>query len=472
MPTASDVAESLRLSGDVPNTRRGGRAGRAALVYAGLVVVPLVIAWLVLRFSGLPGAPLPYRRASAAPDPYVRLLLAVPVILAVCHLMGRLFARLAQPKVIGEIFAGVALGPSALGLVSPEVYHWLFPAYLAPTLNALAQIGLIFFMYLIGYELNLGVVRRHGYQAAVVSHAGIAVPMLAGVVLAWAMYSTLDTRQAGFAAFALFLAVSMSITAFPVLARILEARGLTGSPLGSLALSCAAVDDVMAWCLLAVVVAVTHSAGAGSAAVAAMLSVVFAVVMTLAVRPALRLLLASERALPDAAVLPVVIGGVMLSALATQTIGIHPIFGAFLFGAIMPRGLRPVEAAGGQLRGVTLALLLPLIFVYTGLRTEFGLLGADLKLWGWCLLITVVAVVAKAVTAAVAARTVGVDRRDSISLGVLMNCRGLTELIVLNVGLSLKVISPAVFTMLVFMTLVSTMMTAPLLDLLRRSRVR
>jgi Kef-type K+ transport system membrane component KefB len=392
------------------------------------------------------------------------------VILAACHLAGGLAARLSQPRVIGEILAGVLLGPSALGAVWPAGYRWLFPAYLLPSVNLLAQLGLIFFMFAVGREMNPVLLRGRRCAAAVVSHVSIALPFLSGIGLALAMYRTL-AGGVPFGAFALFLAVSMSVTAFPVLARILTDRGLSGTPLGTVALTCAAVDDATAWCLLGLVSAIAGRHPAGGVAVTAAGSVAFAALMLWVVRPALARLLdppPGRRALGEPAVLPVLLGGVMLSALATSTIGIHPIFGAFLFGTVTPRGDGPVHTGSEQIRTVTGTLLLPLFFVYIGLHTRFGLLGAEVRLWAWCALVTAVAVAGKAAGTAVAARLTHTGWRDALCLGVLMNCRGLTELVVLSVGLQLRVITPTVFAMLVIMTLVSTVLTAPALSVLER----
>ncbi|MEV1250033.1 cation:proton antiporter [Nonomuraea sp. NPDC050022] len=447
------------------------RSLRMIAVYLALVVVPVALIWFTLRHGlSATGRPAGGPATPSVPDVFPRLLIAIPVILAACHLCGRLFRRLAQPPVIGEIIAGVLLGPSVLGALWPAGYATLFPPGLVSTLSTLSQVGLIFFMFLVGYELDLDLVRQRSYTAAVISHVSIVVPFLCGVLLALALYPVLGSGGVGQLAFTLFFGISMSITAFPVLARILSDRGMSRTPVGVMSLTCAAVDDVTAWCVLAAVVAVTRSAAADVALVTAGMSVGFFAVMAFGVRPLLRRLLGPGGLLPEAAVLPVALAGLMLSALATDAIGIHSIFGAFLFGAIMPRGSLPVRRAAGQLHGLTVTLLLPLFFVYTGLHTEFGLLGADGRLWAWCLLITAVAVLAKAGGSTTAARVSGIGWRDSLSLGVLMNCRGLTELVVLNIGMSMGVISPTVFTMLVFMTLVSTVMTAPCLDLLRRLR--
>ncbi|ANN17027.1 potassium transporter [Amycolatopsis orientalis] len=438
---------------------------RRVLTGAVLVAVPLVVVVVVLGFGSAydQGHAATATAAPGGADPYPRLLVALPVILAACHLAGLAARRLGQPAVIGEIIAGVLLGPSLLGLLWPAGFAWLFPGNVVSIINVLAQLGLIFFMYLVGSEIDLDAVRRRGFTAVTVSQVSIALPMVSGIVLALGLYPVFG-GDVGFLSFGLFIAVSMSVTAFPVLARILTDRGLAKTALGALALTCAAVDDVAAWCLLAVVIAISQGGSGNEVFLTIALTLVFVLVMVYAVRPVLAKWLPR---VPESAVLAILLAGIMLSALATEEIGIHPIFGAFLFGVIAPRKDPVVSRAAGKLGSVTVTLLLPLFFAYTGLRTQFGLLG-EASLWAWCALITAVAVFGKWVGSTAAARLTGVGWRDSLSLGALMNCRGLTELVVLNVGLQLKVISPTVFAMLVIMTLVSTVATAPALALISR----
>ena len=444
--------------------------GREVLIGTALAVVPvgLILAALAFGAARNPGAAAASPAAAPAvpADPYPRLLIALPVILAACYLLGILSRRLGQPPVIGEIVAGVLLGPSLLGSIWPGAFHWLLPDGVASVVNTLAQIGLIFFMFLVGAELDLTAARRRGRTVLAVSQMGIALPMLAGVVLAVWLYPAFGARV-GFTGFALFIAVSMSVTAFPVLARILTDRRLAETPLGALALTCAAVGDVAAWCLLAAVVAISRGGSAGRVVATVALAAAFAAAMVWVARP---LLARWIGAVSEAAVLPLVLGGIMLSALATNDIGIHPIFGAFLFGAVMPRTAPRTRKAAESMQSVTVTLLLPLFFVYTGLHTRFGLLGTSGRLWAWCALITAVAVLAKAGSTTAAARLTGLGPRDALSLGAMMNCRGLTELVVLNIGLQLKVISPTVLAMLVIMTLVSTVATAPALYAIARWR--
>ncbi|MFK0248370.1 cation:proton antiporter [Amycolatopsis azurea] len=445
--------------------RSGRTTLRRVLVGATLIAVPAVAVVVVLGLGSAyePVAGTAAKTAGGGPDTYARLLVALPVILGACYLAGMLAKRLGQPPVIGEIVAGILLGPSLFGLVWPGAFGWLFPSGVVSAINILAQLGLIFFMYLVGSEIDLDAVRKRGFTAVTVSQVSIALPMVTGIVLALGMYPVFG-GDVGFLAFGLFIAVSMSVTAFPVLARILTDRGISKTPLGALALTCAAVDDVAAWCLLAVVVAVSQGGTPSEVFLTVGLTLAFVALMLYVVRPLLGRVLAR---VPEPAVLAILLGGIMLSALATNEIGIHALFGAFLFGAIAPRRDPVVARAAGKLGSVTLTLLLPLFFAYTGLHTEFSLLGSG-SMWLWTLAVTAVAVFGKWAGSTTAARLTGVGWRESLSLGALMNCRGLTELVVLNVGLQLKVISPTVFAMLVIMTLVSTIATAPALTLIDR----
>ncbi|MFI6582220.1 cation:proton antiporter [Embleya sp. NPDC050493] len=450
---------------------------RQVLLYMLIVGLPatlvLIGLWLGVRHYGGHNAVTAGGVRTTAADTFAHLLLALAIVLVLCHLMSRLFLRMAQPGVIGEICLGIVLGPSLLGLLWPGGYHWLLPDSLNGSINVLAQLGLIFFMFLVGYELDLSQVRGRGRVVLMISHVGIAVPMLSGVLLALVGYSSLAPDGVGFVPFALFFAVSMSITAFPVLARILIDRRMERTRLGALALACAAIGDVTAWCLLTVVVAATgHSSGFGVARTL-LCTGAFSALMWGVIRPALARLEGAgresePRRLSDAAVLPALLAAIMLTALATDRIGIHAIFGAFLLGVIVPRGSVTVEVASARMRDLTVTLLLPLFFVYSGLRTEFGLFGSDRGLWGWCLTITAVAVVGKWGSTVLVARGLRIPGTEALALGTLMNCRGLTELIVLNVGLDLKVITPTLFTMFVTMALVSTVMTSPVLTLIDR----
>ncbi|MFE2096307.1 cation:proton antiporter [Streptomyces sp. NPDC059468] len=404
-------------------------------------------------------------------DPLPDLLIAVPVVIAACRAGAVLFRRLGQPPVIGEITLGILLGPSLLGWLSPSFQHWLFPPEVLPYVGALGNLGLLAFMFLVGLELDLSALRGHGRSAVAVSQASISLPLALGSLLALGMYGTFAPEGVGRLPFVLFIAVSMSITAFPVLARILTDRGMYNTRLGSLAMACAAVDDVTAWCLLAVVAAVGASGSLQDAALTALWSVVFLTVMLLVVRPLLAR--AAERAsrAVESTVLVVLFSGLCLSAFVTDRIGIHALFGAFLFGVVTPRGSRTVEISAARLRAFTVPVLLPLFFVSTGLKTDVALLTGDSAQWLWAAAVLAVAALGKWGGSTAAARLAGETWRDAMSIGALMNCRGLTELVALNLGLQLGVIGPALFTILVLMALLTTAITSPALTWFRRPPV-
>ena len=396
-----------------------------------------------------------------------KLLLGAAVIIVVARLVGALFQKINQPQVVGEIVAGILLGPSLLGAVWPDATHFLFSEEVLPFFDVLAQVGLVFFMFLIGLELDVRLLKGRGHAAATVSHVSIIGPFLLGAALALFIFPKLGSADGDFTSFALFMGASMSITAFPVLARILTERGIYKTRLGAVTLTCAAIDDVTAWCLLAVVVAIARAGGPASAFITIGLSVVFIVFMLFIVRPLLARVAKyyDEQGLRGG-MLAFLFVGVLLSALATDRIGIHAIFGAFLFGAIMPQHSELVAELTEKLEDFTVVFLLPLFFAFNGLRTDVALIGGSSERWLFTVLILVVAIVGKWGGSSVAARVMGMRWRESMALGVLMNTRGLTELIILNIGLDLGVIPPALFAMLVIMALVTTFMTTPILSAL------
>jgi Kef-type K+ transport system membrane component KefB/nucleotide-binding universal stress UspA family protein len=456
-----------------------GNASRTkTLVFYGVTIVAAVVLVKILLVAGAhahapraaSGSAAAGGKAPTTEHFMWRLLLASAVIIVVSRLVGGLFRWINQPQVVGEIVAGVMLGPSLLGSVWPHAAHALFSAEVLPHIDVLAQIGLIFFMFLIGLELDVRLIRGRGHAATAVSHVSIIVPFLLGCAVALVLFPTVGSANGHFTPFALFLGASMSITAFPVLARILAERGLAKTRLGTVTLTCAAVDDVTAWCLLAVVVAIARAHGVGSALVTIGLSAGFIVLMILVVRPVMARLAdwQDDRGGLGSGMLAGLFVGVLLSALATDRIGIHAIFGAFLFGAVMPQRSHLIREVVGKLEDFIGLFLLPLFFAFTGLRTQIGLLGSDATLWALCGLVLLVAVVGKWGGSAVAARVVGLEWRESMALGILMNTRGLTELIILNIGLDLGVIPPALFAMLVIMALVTTFMTTPILSLTYR----
>ena len=395
----------------------------------------------------------------------VLILIELLVVIGLSRLMGIAFERIKQPLVIGEIVAGIMLGPSLLGWLAPEAKAALFPAEALPSLGVLAQIGLIFFMFLIGLELNPKYLRGNLNVAVLISHVSILVPFSLGSLLALLLYPLVSNGDVSFTAFALFLGAAMSITAFPVLARIITENNLQRSRLGTLALTCAAVDDVTAWCVLALAIAVTRTNSMAGAIPTILYSILYiGIMVTLGQKFLKNLSKYYDRTgkLPQFLV-AIIYMAVVASALITETIGIHFIFGAFLIGAVMPKNAGLTRELAEKTEDFVLVFLLPLFFAYSGLKTEVGLLNSPDK-WLLCLAVIGVAIIGKYVGTYFAARVSGIDKRESAALGWLMNTRGLTELIVLNIGLELKVISPLLFTMLVIMALVTTFMTSPLLE--------
>lgn len=402
-----------------------------------------------------------------AQHPLARLILQLIVIVLAARALGSLAGKLGQPPVIGEIAAGVLLGPSLLGWVAPATSGFLFPAASLPTLQLLSQIGVVLFMFVVGVELEASHLRGKAHTAVAVSHFSIVIPFTLGVALSLALYRQYAPAGVPFPSFALFLGIAMSITAFPVLARMLEERRLTQTPLGTTAITCAAVDDVTAWSLLAFVVAVTTSGGALAKLLVMMgLSLVFVAVMLFVVRPVLQRLLDPEKSGDTLSKerIAVILGVLLSSALVTEVIGIHALFGAFVAGAVMPTGGVFRHVLRDRLESISSVFLLPLFFVYTGLRTQIGLLN-DFTSWAICLTIILVATAGKLGGTVLAARWTGMAWRDSVALGALMNTRGLMELIALNVGYDLGILTPEIFAMMVLMALVTTAMTGPLLTL-------
>lgn len=395
----------------------------------------------------------------------IHVLIQVLIVIALSRLMGLVCRWLKQPLVIGEIVAGIMLGPSLFGLIAPNLAATVFPAETIPFLNVLSQIGLIFFMFLIGLELNPKYLSGQLDTAILTSHVSILVPFSLGTVLALLLYPLVSNASVSFTAFALFLGAAMSITAFPVLARIITENNLQRTRLGTLALTCAAVDDVTAWCVLAVAIAVAKEGSVVKAFPTIIAALVYIGLMVTAGRWFLKRVATYYRRTGqlNQLLLAGIYMGVVISALITEVLGIHLIFGAFLLGAIMPKDADLVREIAQKTEDFVLIFLLPVFFAFSGLRTQIGLLNRP-ELWGLCAIVLVVAIAGKYIGTYVAARVSGIEKREASALGWLMNTRGLTELIVLNIGLSLGVISPLLFTMLVIMALVTTFMTSPLLE--------
>ncbi|HEY6328099.1 MAG TPA: cation:proton antiporter [Blastocatellia bacterium] len=453
---------------------------RLALNYAALVGIPLAVLFLVLCVGGKflgPVGPADSGQLSTVSGAVESaggaqelqntaiLLAQICVIMLLSRVLGSVAERIGQPRVIGEIVAGILLGPSLLGWLAPGPSGFLFPSPGFGVLNALSQLGLVLFMFLVGLELNLKRLHEMGRVAVVISHTSIVAPMALGAGLGLYLYPRLSTHSVSFAGFALFLGIAMSITAFPVLARILNERKLIGSRIGTLAIACAAIDDVTGWCVLAYVVGVVRASSSSIPTLVTLcgLALFLAAMIGGARKLFLRIWNSCDR---DGELSDGLKAGVLLllflSALATDALGFHMLFGAFVAGAIMPRDHRFVSRMVAKFEPIAVLVLLPLFFAYTGLRTSIGQVRG-LGTWGICLLIIAVAIAGKLGGTAIAARMSGMPWRDSVALGALMNTRGLMELVVLNIGLDLGVISPSLFSMMVVMAIVTTMMAAPLL---------
>ena len=396
------------------------------------------------------------------------LLLQLVVIVVASRLTGKLFLMIGQPRVMGEIVAGIILGPSLLGQLSPNTMAFLFPAASLEPLRLLSQIGVVLFMFVVGMELEIGDLRKKAYAAIMVSHASIVVPFFLGVTLSLLVYKSESPARNSFIPFALFMGIALSITAFPVLARILEDRGLSKTAIGGIAITCAAFDDVTAWCLLALVIAIARADGIWPAIIIVGFVIAFIGLMILLIKPAfariIKVTTDDKRHRPG--LVAMILAFVFASALVTEIIGIHALFGAFLAGVIMPPGASFRSMLKSKLETLSLVVFLPLFFAFTGLRMQITLLN-DWRSWLLCGLIILVAIAGKLGGSMFMARWTGMNWRDSFSLGVLMNTRGLVELIVLSVGYDLGILSARTFAMMVLMALITTFMTGPLLSLIK-----
>jgi Kef-type K+ transport system membrane component KefB len=447
--------------------------------YLLLVGVPFAILAAILRLGAGLRAPDGVMSAGHASAPgraglHLGLLLVqIAAVVIAARGVGLLFRRIGQPQVVGEMVAGILLGPSFLGWIAPAFSARLFPPDSLGFLSSISQVGLLVFMFLVGLELNPRLLRGRGHTAVVTSHASIVVPFVLGTLLCLYLYPRLSSASVGFTGFALFMGAAMSVTAFPVLARILSERELMRTRVGTVTLACAAVADVTAWCILAVVVAIV---GARVGGVPPWITVagaaVYVAVMLFVVRPLLAPL--ERRFERDGRLTQDVLGAILLVALAsawaTEALGVHALFGAFVAGAVMPKEKAFLHTLNEKLEDVTVVLFLPLFFAFTGLRTRIGLVEG-MEMWGWCALIVLVAVAGKLVGSAAAARATGMSWREAMAIGTLMNTRGLMELVILNIGLDIGAISPAVFAMMVLMALATTFMTSPLLELVYPARL-
>ena len=400
-------------------------------------------------------------------EPASMMLLQIISILLVSRIFSTIFARIGQPTVIGEIIAGIVLGPSLLGYFYPQAFHFLFAANSLSNLYVLSQIGLVLFMFTIGMDLNLGTLREKMGVTYVISHASIVIPYFFGMLLAFFIYKEFAAAQTDFLSFSLFIGISMSITAFPVLARIVQEKGLTKTHLGTMAIASAAINDVTAWCILAAAIAIAKTGSFISSFYTIGFSIVYVLLMFLAVRPFLKRVgeIYSTSEVMNKRIVAFLLLVLIFSSFVTQVIGIHALFGAFLAGVVMPPLPSFRKLIIDKIEDVSVTLLLPLFFVFTGLRTQIGLLNTP-YLWSICGIIIAVAILGKFVGGAFTAKILGESWKDSLSMGVLMNTRGLMELIVLNIGYEMGIFPPAIFVMLVIMALVTTFMTTPVLSLI------
>lgn len=396
------------------------------------------------------------------------LLLQIIVILITCRLFGWLFAKMQQPTVIGEIVAGIVLGPSVLGHLLPSVSAFLFPLDSLQNINMLSQFGLILFMFAIGMELNITEVRQKLKETILISHTSTIFPFFLGMVTAYFLYNKYAYESTPFLSFALFVSIALSITAFPVLARIIQEKGLTKTHLGTISLASAANGDITAWCLLAVVVAIAQAGSMLSAIYNIGFSFIYLLLMFTVIRPFLRMIghIYHNKEVVDKGLVAFMFLLLIVSSYLTEILGLHALFGAFVAGVVMPDNIKFRKIMTEKVEDVSLALFLPLFFVSTGLRTEIGLLNSP-ELWYMCGIFILVAIIGKFGGSLVAARFVGETWKDSLYIGALMNTRGLMELVVLTIGYDMKILTPPIFVMLVLMTLITTFMTTPLISFIQ-----
>ncbi len=396
------------------------------------------------------------------------LLLQIIAILLTCRLFGWLFQRIGQPIVIGEIVAGIVLGPSVLGNLLPSVSDFLFPIESLANINILSQFGLILFMFAIGMELNISEVSKKLKEAIIISHTSTVVPIFCGMLTAYFVYDTYAYKSTPFLPFALFIGIAMSISAFPVLARIIQEKGLTRTHLGTISLASAANDNISAWCLLAIVIALAQAGSMLSAFFNIFFSALYIALMFLVVRPFLKMIghIYHNKEVINKGMIGTIFLLLIFSSYLTEMLGLHALFGAFIAGVVMPSNVKFRKIMTEKVEDVSLALFLPLFFVSTGLRTEIGLLNTP-ELWSMCAIFTLVAILGKFGGAMFSARFVGESWKNSLYIGALMNTRGLMELVILTIGYEMHILPPSIFVMLVLMTLVTSFMTTPLVSFIK-----
>jgi len=418
-----------------------------------------------ISLASLPGLKLSILTDKLVNAPGI-LILQLIIIMLVARLMGYLFQLIGQPMVIGEIVAGLLLGPSVLGSIAPGISAAIFPPASVDILQQFSQLGLIFFMFIIGMELDTQSFKKSANKAILISAASIVIPFISGIMLAYYLYPGFAIHKIRFTSFALFMGTTMSITAFPILARIVQERKLTKTEQGTMAISVAAIGDVVAWCVLAIVIAIVKAGGLSHSFLTIGLSFAYIAFMFLIIKPLMFRIgrVYASREAMSKPIVALVFLLMLLSSLITEVIGIHALFGAFMAGVVMPDNLSFKRVFMEKIEDVALVILLPLFFVATGLRTEIGLINTG-HLWFICAVITLVAIVGKFGGTLIASKYAGLSWNHSLTLGVLMNAKGLMELIVLNIGYDLGILSPEIFAMLVIMALATTLITGPGLNL-------
>jgi len=449
-------------------------SGKLWAYYVASIAALIVAVGVVLRYAPSTGpAPLPGETALLASvmenlrSPLGQALLQVLVIVIAARSVGALFTRFGQPAVIGEMAVGIALGPSLLGSMAPGVSAFLFPPSSLGSLSILSQVGILLFMFVVGMELDTDLLKQRAQSALLVSHASIIVPFILGMTASLWLFKAYGGTNQNYLAFALFLGISLSITAFPVLARIIQERGLSGSELGNVAITCAAVDDVTAWIGLAFIVTIAKAQSLAGCLLTMALSVAFVLLVFLVMRPLLERVVKRNPnpGNPGKSLTVAILVFVFGCALATEAVGIHALFGAFVAGVALPKDHAFRRFLRDRIEYFSTLFLVPIFFAFTGLRTQVGLLSGPAD-WLVCAALLALAIAGKFGGSSLAARLSGMSWRHSMALGALMNTRGLIELIALNLGLDLGILSPKIFAMLVLMALVTTFMTGPLITAL------
>lgn len=402
---------------------------------------------------------------SGIKEPQILFLFQLLLIIVVAKLTGFLLSKLGQPAVVGEIAAGILLGPSIMGAVFPDFSAMVFPSESLKGLQYLSQIGLVLFMFTVGLELDLSEMKSEIKAIAVISTASILFPFAIGCGVAFYIYSYFIPEHHTFLSFTLFMGISLSITAFPVLARIILERKMQRSKVGYLSLSCAAINDCAAWFILSVILAYIKTENYYSALVRLGFIILYLAFMLFLVKPFLQ----KTYSRIEKYFTVIILGVVLFSSILTELLGIHALFGAFIAGIIISDKKFNKTELIKKIHDISIILFLPVFFALSGLRTSIALLNTT-DLWVIFLIILVLAIAGKLISSALASRISGLNWHDSIAVGILMNTRGLIELIILNIGYDLGLIKPALFTILVLMAITTTFMTGPLLMFIQKMK--